>query len=67
MWPKACMKGLGLIRDDQLHIYVISFIESRIWCAAVTLMSLLKIGRHHLLAADAGDKDPPWNLFALSL
>lgn len=61
------MKGLGWIRDDQLHIYVISFIEGRKRCAAVTSRSLVKIGRHHLLAADAGDKDPPWNLVALSL
>ena len=36
-------------------------------CAAGTLTSLLKIGRDHLPVADAGDKDAPWNLFALSL
>ena len=33
--------------------------------AAGTLTSLLKIGPDHLPVAEAGDKDAPWNLFAL--
>ena len=60
-------EGAGWIRDDQFHVYAISLIECRKRCAAVTLTSLLKIGRQYLPVADAGGNDPPWNLFALSL
>lgn len=60
-------EGAGWIRDDQFHVYAISFIEGRNRFAADTLTSLLKTGRDHLPVTDSGDRYSLWNFLALSL
>lgn len=71
--PTAIPRGEDALRfaaaalKGPLAAYGGSVTVQRKRCAAGTLTSLLKIGRDHLPVADAGDKDAPWSLFALSL